>query len=138
MNTNTDPRRADTMPKTGTTPARKPFAQWLHEQRGGLLHDELSDALAELVQDCVETGKKGTLTLKVNVAPNKDDVTLLLTDDVAIKAPKHDAKPALFFYDADGNLLRKDPRQTELNLREVPGGKDGEAARQADAREESA
>lgn len=127
------------MPDTGTTTDRaglKPFGQFLHEQRNGLLHDELSGELAELVKQCVETGKKGSLTLKVTVTPNKDDVTLLLTDDVKVTAPKHDAKPALFFYDDDGNLLRKDPRQTELNLRDVSGGKN-EAARQADAREEA-
>lgn len=116
----------------------KPFGQFLHEQRNGLLHDELSEELAALVTQCVETGKKGTLTLKVTVSPNKDDVTLLLTDDVKVAAPKHDAKPALFFYDDKGNLLRKDPRQPELPLREVPGGKDAEAARQADAREAGA
>lgn len=74
------------MPETGAAvserPQLKPFGQFLHEQRNGLLHDELSEELAELVKQCVETGKKGTLTLKVTVAPNKDDVTLLLTDAV--------------------------------------------------------
>ena len=114
------------MPDTGAAaerPALKPFAAFLQEQRNGSLHDDLSTALAELVASCVETGKNGALTLKITVAPTKDESFVLVTDDVTVKAPKHDAKPALFFPDAHGNLLRRDPRQPELPLREVPGGK---------------
>ena len=101
----------------------KPFGQFLHEQRNGALHDDLSRSLVELVQACVETGKKGSLTLKVIVSPNDDEETLQVVDDVVVKAPKHTTKPALFFFDKDGNLLRRDPRQAELPLREVAGGK---------------
>jgi hypothetical protein len=119
-------------------PQLKPFGQFLHEQRSGLLHDELSETLAELVTACVETGKKGTLTLKVDVKPTKDGVTLLLTDDVKTTLPKHDAKPALFFYDEHGNLLRKDPRQMDLDLKELPGGKAAEQVRQLDSKEKGA
>jgi hypothetical protein len=97
----------------------KPFGQFLQEQRTGGLHDELSHALTELVAACVETGKKGQLTLKVAVEPTKDGVTVLVTDDVAITKPKHDAMPALFFPDSRGNLRRRDPRQPELPLREA-------------------
>jgi hypothetical protein len=109
--------------QTAERPQLKPFGQFVQEQRNGGLHDELSVALAELVAQCVETGKKGTLTLKVSVVPTKDEVTVLVTDDVAVKAPKHDAKPALFFPDENGNLLRRDPRQPELPLREIRGAK---------------
>lgn len=111
-------------PDAAERPSLKPFAAFLTEQRNGALHDELSNALADLVAVCVETGKKGTLTLKISVLPQKDEVTMLVTDDVKTAAPKHDAKPALFFPDEHGNLLRSDPRQLDLsNLREVPGGK---------------
>lgn len=122
-----NPSREDQlMPKTSDAaerPSLKPFAAFVQEQRNGALHDELSNALAELVAVCVETGKKGVLTLKVTVAPQKDEVTMLVSDDVKLTAPKHDAKPALFFPDEHGNLLRSDPRQLDIaNLREVPGG----------------
>lgn len=109
------------------TVARKPFAAFVQEQRNGAMHDDLSTGLAELVAACVETGRKGTLTLKVIVAPQKDEVTLLVTDDVVVKAPRHESKPALFFHDTAGNLLRNDPRQLDLaSLRELPGGKTDE------------
>lgn len=105
-------------------PQRKPFAQFLQEARKGGLHSELSDELAELVQSCVETGKKGKLVLTVAVVPAKDeDGTVQITDDVKVTVPKPDARPSVFFADDHGNLSRTNPRQGELPLREVPGGK---------------
>jgi hypothetical protein len=112
------------MPDQQEQQLRKPFAAFVQEARNGALHDDLSTGLADLVAACVETGKKGTLTLKVTVAPQKDEVTILVTDDVTVKIPRHESKPALFFHDDAGNLLRNDPRQLDLaSLREVPGGK---------------
>jgi hypothetical protein len=105
-------------------PQTKPFAAFVQEQRRGALHTEVSDQLAELVHACVETGKKGTLTLQITVAPTKNEEgTVLVTDDIKVKAPKPDARPAIFFTDEHGNLSRQDPRQAELPLREVPGGR---------------
>lgn len=102
------------MPET-----RKPFAAFIQEQRGGGLHGELSDALAELVLACDEHRKAGTLTLTIKVAPNSDGVTVTVTDKLVVKAPEGERGAALFFVDADGNLNRRDPRQIELPLREV-------------------
>lgn len=113
------------------TPQRKPFAQLIQEQRAGSLHDEASDAMNELVRACQETGKKGSLTLKLNVTPTGDGVTVSVTDDVKIAAPKPDAKPAVFYCDEYGNLLRRDPRQEELALKEVQGGKADDEAPEA-------
>lgn len=105
-------------------PGVKPFGTLLQEMRHGGAHHDLSVAVAELVARCVETGKKGTLTLKLTFAPQKDEVTMLVTDDVKVAAPKPDAKPALFFPDAEGRLLRSDPRQLSIGpLREVQPAK---------------
>lgn len=112
------------MPETGSErPATKPFAAFVQEQRRGALHTELSEQLADLVHSCVETGKKGKLTLTIAVAPMKgEEGVLTITDDVKVAAPKPDARPAIFFADEHGNLSRNDPRQTELPLRGVEGG----------------
>lgn len=100
-------------------PQTKPFAQFLQEQRNGVLHSELSEHIAVLVATCVEHGRKGSLTLKLTVAPNKDGVTLTISDDVAIKAPQGDRGAAIFFADEDGNLSRRDPRQPQLPFKPV-------------------
>lgn len=105
---------------------RRPFAAFVQEQRNGGLHGELSDALAELVSAVQETQKAGTVSLTVKVAPNKDGVTVTVTDKIAKKIPEGDRGAAIFFVMGDGNLVRRDPRQIELPLREVVNTKTGE------------
>lgn len=106
--------------KTGSAPARRPFAAWLQEQRKGSLHSELSDALAELGLACLEHQGAGAITLTIKAKPNKDGVSLTVTDDVKTKLPQADRGAAIFFADSDGNLSRNNPRQDELGtLREV-------------------
>lgn len=108
---------------TPAVPDRVPFAAFLQQARRGGLHTECSDALADLVQACTETGKKGTMTVKLTVDPRGDGVTVDVTDDVQIKAPKAPAPPSIFYHDDRGGLHRRDPRQDELPLRGVQGGR---------------
>lgn len=103
-------------------PQVKPFAQFLQEQRSGLLHAELSDTLADVVARCKEHNKKGSITLVLGIQPNKDGVTLTVLDDVRVKAPSGDRGAAIFYADEHGNLSRRDPRQPELPLQRVDGG----------------
>lgn len=105
---------------------RTPFAAFVQQQRSGGLHGELSDALAELVTAVQETQRPGTLTLSIKVAANKDGSTVTVTDKVSTKIPEGDRGAAIFFIEGDGNLVRRDPRQIELPLREVTGKPSGE------------
>lgn len=109
------------MPDQDSTPerARRPFAAFIHEQRGGGLHGELTDVFAELVLAVIEHQVKGALQLQVLVAPNKDGVTVTVTDKIKVTLPEGDRGAAIFFVDEDGNLSRQNPRQQELPLREV-------------------
>lgn len=100
----------------------KPFAQFLLEQRAGVLHAELGEKLQELVVACGDTNKSGTLALKIKVAPTKNGVALEVSDEIKLSLPEHDRGASLFFKDKKGNLSRKDPNQQELPLREIPGG----------------
>lgn len=95
----------------------RPFADILREIRRGDLHDELSSALQELVQACQQTGKKGTLTIKLAIEP--DGQVLLITDDYDGKLPKPERSSSIFYADDDANLVRNDPRQQKLGLREA-------------------
>lgn len=99
----------------------RPFADWLREQRRGALHDELSDAITELVEACQVTGKAGTLVLKVKLTPSDASAYahFEVTDDVDVKAPKPDKPASVFFADRDANLVRNDPRQQTLGLRDA-------------------
>jgi hypothetical protein len=116
---------------TTDRPQTKPFAQWLQEQRGGNLHGELSEALAELVQTVMDTQRGGRLVLTVSVKPNKDGITCMVEDQHKVTPPKGDITPSLFYTDEHGNLSRRDPRQPELPLSKVQGGATDPAAEEA-------
>ena len=102
----------------------RPFADWLREQAGGKSHDELGEALYDLVQRVKDTGKKGTVSYTIEVGPMKGDPdVLVIADQIKLRLPEHDRKASLFYTDTIGNLTRKDPNQLEFeSLREVPGG----------------
>lgn len=114
------------MPDTPTAPASKepqirPFGEFLTQQANGRTHAELSESLHELIAAVKETGKGGTITYQVEIKPlsKGDDLTLTVTDKVVIKLPKGERAHSVFFVDDDGNLIRNDPRQATLPLRDV-------------------
>lgn len=101
----------------------RPFAAVLQEIAAGRLHDRLSEQLADLTSAVHATGKKGTVTLTITVAPVKAGVTdtLVVSGKTVCKAPEgEDAQPSsVFFPDAAGNLTRNDPNQPTLPLRSL-------------------
>ncbi|MDG4832400.1 hypothetical protein O7627_24275 [Solwaraspora sp. WMMD1047] len=99
----------------------RPFGAILQEIAAGRLHNRLSEQLADLTTAVHATGKKGTVTLTITVAPIKAGVTdtLVVSGRSVCKAPEgEDAFPSsVFFPDAAGNLTRNDPNQPTLPLR---------------------
>ena len=107
----------------GESESRKPFAAFLQEQRGGGLHGELSDAISQVVAAALEHGKKGQLVLTIDVKPNADGATVLITDKIKATVPEANRGAAIWFVDGDGNLSRRNPAQPELPFEAVEGGK---------------
>jgi hypothetical protein len=98
----------------------RPFAEWLLEQGRGALAGELSDRLNELVEAVHLHGKGGSLTLTVKVAPaGKNGHTVVVSDEVKSKLPEGAREDSIWFVDGDCNLVRHDPHQQALPLREV-------------------
>ena len=118
----------------------RPFADFLREQAGGRTHNELSEALHDLVCAVSDTGKGGSLTLTLTIKPLEKGNTsaLLVTDKVAVKRPALERKASVFFAD-DGNLVRNDPNQPTLGgpLRDMSRPADV-PLREHDARERAA
>lgn len=76
----------------------------------------LLDAQAQLqalVKACSDTGKKGTLTIKLTVGAAEDS-TVVLSDDISSKIPKPTTSSTVFYADEDGALFREDPKQKEF------------------------
>lgn len=111
---------AKTPKPTDETPVR-PFADFLREQARGKTHEELSENLRDLVARVVDTGKKGSVTYTVTVAPLKGDSGMLqVSDEIRLKLPEHDRHTSIFFADDDSNLVRDDPHQLAFeSLRDV-------------------
>lgn len=114
-------------PETGeileTGPVMRPFADFLREQGKGELHEELTEKLHELVGGVTDTGKPGTLTMQLKVAPMKGNPEVLtVTDVVVVKVPRNERRPSIFYADDDGNLTKTDPNQPQLAGLKIAGG----------------
>lgn len=97
------------------------FAAVLFEIGGGRLHALMSDQLAEVTRAVQETGKKGVLTLKIELKPSRKFGTnaLEVTGTSLAKAPVSDEdSPMSIFFAEDGELTRSDPKQPTLPFRE--------------------
>lgn len=100
----------------------RPFADFLREHGRGRTHDELGEALHDLIARVKDTGKKGSVSLTIAVEPmKKDDRMVVVSDQIKLKLPEHDRPAGVWFTDKDGNLTRNDPDQLAFeSLREVP------------------
>lgn len=114
-------------PEEADGPRIRPFADFLVANDKGRTHAQLSEALHDLVAAVRDTGKAGTVTLQIKVAPlGKDVDQLKVTANVGLKRPAEEPRPSIFFADADGNLSRTDPNQPQiegLRVAELPAAK---------------
>jgi hypothetical protein len=86
-----------------------------NERRCGTI-EEATNLLHNLMKMVRKTGKKGTLTLKFEVAVDKNDelaLTINCTPTASIPTP--DRKKAVIYHDEDTlSFTKTDPRQLEL------------------------
>lgn len=97
------------------------FASTLASMDYGVTAEEISGALAELVQAVRDTGKQGFVSLKLAVKPESINAgQVSITPDITVKAPQIPRDKSLMFMTPDNNLVREDPRQKRLELESVP------------------
>lgn len=104
------------------------FLVFLRELANGAAVNELSYQLHKLTttmqeEACAQQKEvRGGLTLQINVvADEQNQAEIGFT--VAIKVPSRKTPRSLMFLTKGGNLTIKNPRQQELPLRQVPGGR---------------
>ena len=91
------------------------LAHVLAQINRGALADEAAALLAGLVQEVSHVGRKGTLTIKIEVAPfTGGGDTVRLSGKTTVTPPARDPHAGVFFFDEDGGLSRNDPRQNTL------------------------
>lgn len=87
--------------------------------RYGQTEVELSEAISEAVQCARDTGKQAVVSLKITIKPQGNSGQYFITDDITTKLPKLPKEQTIMFGTPEGNLLREDPRQQKLPLREL-------------------
>ena len=79
----------------------------------GAVEDEINQKFSELISAVKAEGRKGTMTLTLEVLPqggNQHNVIASCTTRV----PKPKARPSLFYSTDDNNLQREDPEQSDM------------------------
>lgn len=98
----------------------RPFHEWLADQASGSADNQATQALQEVVQAVGDIGKKGKVILEVIVEPANQSATMMKTQViVTAKPPVPFADQTVFYADSNGSLVRDDPFQARLPLREI-------------------
>ena len=98
----------------------RPFYDFLREHRNGVTHDDISDALQDLVSAVVTEGKAGKLTVTINIKPaGRESGALEVSTEIKSAPPKATPGTSIFFASPENNLIRHDPRQATMELREI-------------------
>ena len=97
------------------------FQETILQINNGAALAELSDELAKVVAAVRHTGKTGSLTLTLKVAPaSKGSAEVLMVESaVKTRLPVPDRGMTVFYATDDNRLVRNDPRQQTLPLRVV-------------------
>lgn len=96
------------------------FAMVLADCGRGRLHEQLTDKLREVTEAVMATGKKGKLTLTIDVARYPNDTGGVVSIKAAVKTVVPGAEdPASIFFVTESGDLTKDSPQRDLGLREV-------------------
>lgn len=103
----------------------RPFTDVLRDMRKGRVVDAASEELAEVVRAVLDTGKAGSISLKLTIKPQgKGDNAVIVSAALSANKPQAALPDALFFADLDGDLLRDDPTQQRMfaDVNENQGG----------------
>lgn len=92
------------------------FLNTVAELREGASVDELGESLQKLVAAVRASGRKGTLTYKIEIKPaaKGSSNALNIEDVITIKEPQAERGSTFLFAAEDNTLSRRDPRQPEL------------------------
>jgi hypothetical protein len=91
------------------------FIQTLPHMHGGATASDLASKLKELVAAVGQTGKKGSLKLKIALKPAGGG-RVELSAEVSGEIPKPSQQASIFFTTEKHELTRLDPNQSELQF----------------------
>jgi len=93
----------------------RPFTDVLRDMRNGKVVAAITEQLSEVVRAVGFTGKPGELLLTIKVKPQgQNDNLVIVSAAVKTKSPRPDMPDAMFYFDAEGDLLREDPTHVRM------------------------
>jgi hypothetical protein len=95
------------------------FMDFLREHRAGATHAELTEAMRALTLAVGEERRAGKITLTITLKPLAKGDGLEAHADVKLAAPAPVPGVSIFYPTPEGNLVRQDPRQQSMELREI-------------------
>ena len=96
------------------------FTHTINSLNSGKVQREASEKLANLVEQCRATGKKGKLKIELEINPDAaGQGQYVIKDDVVVTLPKFPRSSTYLWGTPDGNLQTHDPHQGNLDLRVV-------------------
>lgn len=90
------------------------FAVVLMSHAKGRAHTEATKKLAEVITAVTETGKAGSITVKLQFTADKDNPMLIKVADKVTATIPTEVRRSVWFADDDGSLHRNDPKQGSL------------------------
>ena len=97
-----------------------PFSQQIAFLAKGEINDHLTDEMTELVKAINDFGAAGDITLKLKLKPTigstGEVMSISISADISSKRPGPSHAATHMYPAADGDLLRIDPDQGELEL----------------------
>lgn len=96
----------------------RPITHALRMLDGGAFLDIAGDKLAALVKSIEDTGKSGTLTIKLELK-RVGGGAIQITPHISCKTPEAKPEATLLWATVEGNLTVENPSQQKLDLRSV-------------------
>jgi len=93
----------------------RPIVDTLRHLEGGTFLDEVSEAMAKVVLAVSESGKAGSVTMKIDVR-RATAGAMAVRGTFTTKCPSEPPVEALLFATPEGNLLTEDPSQRKLEF----------------------
>jgi hypothetical protein len=83
----------------------------------GQLFDELCEAMIDVAEDVLNTGRKGTVTLTLKLSQaTPGEPSVVVAEEIKRTPPKRDPRGAILFV-GEGEFHRHDPRQQQMEFR---------------------
>ncbi len=90
--------------------APRPFGDYLGEIDQGRLLESLAESFRDVIEAAYDTGKKGNITLTLEVEPGKKSGVMELRVKLKTNRPGRDIPPSVYYITPESNLTREAPQ----------------------------